>query len=73
VGFGPPLLKIRRQGVEYAIRSIPLGGYVKIPGMHRAAPADVDAYFGRAVQAAPSLVGPSERLKRALAAGDERA
>ena len=71
VGFGPPLLKIRRQGVEYAIRSIPLGGYVKIPGMHRAAPADMDAYFGRAVQAAPSLVGPSERLKRALAAGAE--
>ncbi len=73
VGFGPPLLKVRRRGVEYAVRSIPLGGYVKIPGMHRAAPADVDAHFARAVQGAPFLLGPTERLKRALAAGDDRA
>lgn len=73
VGFGPPLLRVRRRGVEYALRSIPLGGYVKIPGMHRAAPSDVEAYFGRVVQGAPQLVGPAERLKRALAAGDEGA
>jgi len=73
VGFGPPLLKVRRKGIDYALRGIPLGGYVKIPGMHRAAPADVDAYFGRALREAPQLVGPAERLKRALATGDERA
>ncbi len=73
VGFGPPLLKVRRRGVDYALRAIPLGGYVKIPGMHRPAAADVDLYFGRAMQEAPELVGPCERLKRALAAGDEQA
>lgn len=73
LGFGPPLVRIERRGVEYALRAIPLGGYVRIPGMHRAAPADVDAYFGRAVQSSPWLTGPAERLKRALAAGDEEA
>jgi regulator of sigma E protease len=70
LGFGPPLAKVRRKGIDYAIRSIPLGGYVKIPGMHRPAPEDVDAYFGRALREAPELLGPAERTKRALAAGD---
>ena len=35
LGFGPPIVKRTRGGVEYAIGSIPLGGYVKIPGMNR--------------------------------------
>jgi regulator of sigma E protease len=70
VGFPPALAKIRRDGIEYGIGAIPLGGYVKIPGMHRPAPSEVDAYFGRAVQEAPQLVGPAERLKRLLAEGD---
>jgi regulator of sigma E protease len=30
----------------------------------------VDAHFGRAVQEAPQLIGPAERLKRLLAEGD---
>ena len=70
VGFPPALAKVRRDGIEYGIGAIPLGGYVKIPGMHRPAPSEVDAYFGRAVQEAPQLVGPGERLKRLLAEGD---
>jgi regulator of sigma E protease len=41
LGFGPPLVKRMRNGVEYGIAAIPLGGYVKIPGMHRPAPGDV--------------------------------
>jgi regulator of sigma E protease len=41
VGFGPPIAKTVRGGVEYGIGSIPLGGYVKIPGMHRPAPGDL--------------------------------
>src|SRR5919197_473423 len=35
VGFAPPLAKTTRRGIEYAVRVVPLGGYVKIPGMHR--------------------------------------
>jgi regulator of sigma E protease len=70
VGFPPAVAKVRRRGIEYGIGAIPLGGYVKIPGMHRPAPSDVDAHFGRAVEEAPELHGPSERLKRLLAEGD---
>jgi regulator of sigma E protease len=70
LGFGPPLAKVTRGGVDYAVRVIPLGGYVKIPGMHRPAPSDAEMYFGPALRKAPTLVGPVERLKRALAVGD---
>ena len=38
--------------------------------MHRPAPSEVDAHFGRAIQEAPQLIGPAERLKRLLAEGD---
>ncbi len=31
IGFGPPLLQIRRDGVLYALRLIPLGGFVSFP------------------------------------------
>jgi regulator of sigma E protease len=70
IGFGPPLVKVSRRGIDYAVRGIPLGGYVKIPGMHRPAPSDVDVFFGRLLREAPQLVGPAERIKRALGAGD---
>ncbi len=69
VGFPPALVKTTRNGTEYGIGSIPLGGYVKIPGMHRPAPSDVEAQFARARAEAPQLVGPLERLKRPLASG----
>jgi regulator of sigma E protease len=41
LGFGPPLVKRVRNGVEYGIAVLPLGGYVKIPGMHRPAAGDL--------------------------------
>jgi regulator of sigma E protease len=41
LGFGPALVKRSRGGVEYGIAAFPLGGYVKIPGMHRPAPGDL--------------------------------
>ncbi|HEV2711932.1 MAG TPA: M50 family metallopeptidase [Gaiellaceae bacterium] len=69
VGFPPAAVKLRRKGIEYGIGAIPLGGYVKIPGMHRPAPSDVDAHFGRAIEEAPQLHGPAERLKRVLEDG----
>src|SRR4026209_2779024 len=70
VGFPPPLVKTPRNGIEYGIGAIPLGGYVKIPGMHRPAPSDLDASFGQALLHDPSLVGPGARLKRLGADGD---
>jgi regulator of sigma E protease len=41
LGFGPAIVKKTRGGVEYGIGSIPLGGYVKIPGMNRPSPGDL--------------------------------
>jgi regulator of sigma E protease len=70
VGFPPALVKTKRDGIEYGIGVIPLGGFVKIPGMHRPAPFDADSYFGPAVREEPSLVQCVEALKRHLSAGD---
>jgi regulator of sigma E protease len=70
VGFPPALLKTTRNGIEYGIGSIPLGGYVKIPGMHRPAPSDLDTWFAPALFQDASLVGPVERVKRLVGAGD---
>ena len=67
--FPPALFKRTRNGIEYGIGSIPLGGYVKIPGMHRPAAADLDAHLGRAVDEAPWLARRVEPVKRELDAG----
>jgi regulator of sigma E protease len=71
IGFPPALVKTERRGIEYGIGAIPLGGFVKIPGMHRPAARDVDVWFGRALRQAPQLVRPVEAVKRALAQGDD--
>ena len=71
VGFPPPLVKTTRNGIEYAIGAIPLGGFVTIPGMHRPVPHDAERRFERAVSEAPALTGPYERVKRSLATGDQ--
>jgi regulator of sigma E protease len=70
VGFPPALAKVRRNGIEYGLGTIPLGGYVKIPGMHRPAPSDVDVHLGRAVHEQPELGGPAGRVQGLLAEGD---
>jgi regulator of sigma E protease len=70
VGFPPALVKKTRNGVEYGLGAIPLGGYVKIPGMHRPAPSDLDVHFGSALYEAPQLLQPIERVKRPLAVSD---
>lgn len=69
VGFPPALVKRVRNGVEYGIGSIPLGGYVKIPGMHRPAAGDLESHLGRAVDEAPWLARQIEPIKRDLAEG----
>jgi regulator of sigma E protease len=73
LGFPPAIAKVRRNGIEYGLGGIPLGGYVKIPGMHRPAPSDVDVHFGRAIHEAPELRGPAERVKRELGVGEMEA
>jgi regulator of sigma E protease len=70
LGFPPAVVKVNRGGIEYGIGAIPLGGYVKIPGMHRPAPSDLDAHFGRAVHETPELTGSVERMKRRLERGE---
>jgi regulator of sigma E protease len=70
VGFPPALVKHTRKGIEYGIGAIPLGGYVKIPGMHRPAASDIDAHISPAVHEAPELISPFERVKRRLARGE---
>jgi regulator of sigma E protease len=70
IGFPPPLVRVYRKGIEYGIGAIPLGGYVKIPGMHRPAPSDLDTHFAPALAEAPQLVGPVEHVKRRLAEDD---
>ena len=68
--FPPALVKRVRNGVEYGIGSIPLGGYVKIPGMHKPAPADIRSHLGRALDEAPWLEREIEPVVSAL--GEDR-
>jgi regulator of sigma E protease len=70
LGFPPALVRVRRKGIEYGIGAIPLGGYVKIPGMHRPAPSDLDVQFGPLLREQPRLVGPVARVKHGLEVGD---
>jgi regulator of sigma E protease len=68
--FPPALAKWHRNGIEYGIGSIPLGGYVKIPGMHKPAAGDLDAHLEHARKEAPSLAEAAAPVERALT--DER-
>ena len=70
LGFPPALVKLRRKGIEYGIGAIPAGGYVKIPGMHRPAPADLDVQFGPALGEDPRVFPKVARVKRALERSD---
>ncbi len=66
IGFPPAVFKVTRKGTEYGIGAIPLGGYVKIPGMHRPAAPDLDLSFSRALAEDTGLLAPLERVKREL-------
>ncbi len=70
VGFGPKLASFKRNGIEYGLRLIPAGGYVRLPGMHRPAAKDVDAFMGPALREDPDLAGPVQRVRRALEVED---
>jgi regulator of sigma E protease len=66
IGFPPPLVKTRRKGIEYGIGMIPLGGLVRIPGMHRPAARDLQVFIEPAVREQPSLAAPVGAARRAL-------
>jgi regulator of sigma E protease len=68
LGFGPALVKRTRGDVEYGIGSIPLGGYVKIPGMNRPSPGDLQRLLPPAV--AEEHEAELARLDEAIAQGD---
>jgi regulator of sigma E protease len=70
VGFPPALVKIRRNGIEYGIGMIPLGGLVRIPGMHRPAARDLRALTEPAVREQPGLAPAVGAVRRALDADD---
>lgn len=71
IGFPPAIVSTKRNGIEYGIGAIPLGGFVKIPGMHRPAASDIDAAFGLAREEAPPLGVIVDRCRAAVADGDE--
>jgi regulator of sigma E protease len=68
--FPPALAKWTRNGIEYGIGAIPLGGYVKIPGMHKPAAGDLEAHLEPARKEAPSLAEAAAPVEQALT--DER-
>ena len=68
--FPPALAKWNRNGIEYGIGAIPLGGYVKIPGMHKPAAGDLEAHLEPARKEAPSLAEAAAPVEQALT--DER-
>jgi regulator of sigma E protease len=66
IGFPPALVKVRRKGIEYGIGAIPLGGLVRIPGMHRPAARDLQAFVEPAVREQPGLAASVGAVRRAL-------
>jgi regulator of sigma E protease len=70
VGFPPAIAKFRRNGIEYGIGAIPLGGYVRIPGMQRPAADDVQALVAPALREDPGLTQAAGAVQTALAAQD---
>jgi regulator of sigma E protease len=70
IGFPPAVVKIKRRGIEYGIGAIPLGGFVRLPGMHRPAARDLQILLEPAIEQQPSLAPAVLRVRRALAAED---
>lgn len=61
VGFGPKVWSFRRKDIEYGVKALPLGGYVKIAGMNPYEPV--------APEDLPRSYGEKPRWQRALVIG----
>jgi regulator of sigma E protease len=70
VGFPPAVAKVQRNGIEYGIGAIPLGGYVRIPGMHRPAADEFQALIAPALREDPALGSAAAAVREALARAD---
>src|SRR4029077_17768780 len=70
VGVPPAVFKVQRQGLEYGIGAIPLGGMVRIPGMNRPSGRDVETFMNSAVREDPALLPFVQNARRALDAED---
>jgi regulator of sigma E protease len=66
--FPPALVKRTHNGIEYGVGMIPLGGYVKIPGMHKPAGKDLEGQLGGAIEEAPWLERYVEPVRAGLEA-----
>ncbi|HEU5215487.1 MAG TPA: M50 family metallopeptidase [Gaiellaceae bacterium] len=73
IGFPPALVKVRRKGIEYGIGTIPLGGLVRIPGMHRPAARDLQVFVEPAIREQPGLAASVGAVRRALEVEDYEA
>jgi regulator of sigma E protease len=73
IGFPPALVKMKRNGIEYGIGMIPLGGMVQLPGMHRPAARDLRTSVEPAMREQPSLAPAVGAVRRALEAEDYEA
>jgi regulator of sigma E protease len=73
LGFPPAMVRKVRNGIEYGIGVIPLGGYVKIPGMFRPSERDAERSFGPLAADHPELEPFVEDIRTALRRNDERA
>ena len=70
IGFPPAIVKFQRHGIEYGIGAVPLGGYVRIPGMQRPTAADFDARMSPALEQDPALAPAAQAVSRGLEADD---
>jgi regulator of sigma E protease len=70
LGFPPAIAKVKWKGIEFGLGAIPLGGLVRIPGMHRPAGSDVEAFMSTALHEEPSLAPFVQRVRRDLDADD---
>ena len=70
VGFPPAVVTTRRRGVEYGIGAVPLGGYVRIPGMRRPVAGDFQTLMSAALEEDPALAAPAAAVQNALARED---
>ena len=62
LGFGPRIWSTRRNGVEYGVRAIPLGGFVKIIGMTNLDDVDPAAAAPSAAPKPPRMTLKNERF-----------
>jgi regulator of sigma E protease len=77
VGFPPALVSRRFGDTEYGIGMVPLGGFVKIPGMLRPEPSDLwaiddilDRREGLSTEDASAIGIARDEIARLIAAGD---